>query len=143
MGKKVVLVIENDEEIQYLIEQYLANAVKNIEIHKAFSGEEGVKKYMDLWDKGKKPDVVIMDLNLYGGEDMNFLKKHMEGIGKMDGVKTAEKIIKIDKNAYIIGFTAYADLEWGKKLRKAGAKEIIGRYVGFDKFAKRIKEILE
>ncbi len=143
MGKKIVLVIENDEEIQYLIEQHLANTIKNIEIHKAFSGEEGVKKYMNLWNKGKKPDIVIMDLNLYGGENMDFLKKHMEGIGEMDGVKTAERILEIDKKAYIIGFTAYADLEWGEKLRKAGAKEIIGRYVGFGKFAKRIKEILE
>jgi len=143
MRKKTILIIDNDEEIQYLIEHYLLIHTKNIEIHKAFCGEEGAKKYEYLLGKGRKADIVVVDLNLSKEKDIDSLKRHMEGIEGMDGVKTTQQILEIDQNACVIGFTAYADLEWGEKLKMAGAREVIGRYVGFDTFAKKVKEMLE
>ena len=43
----------------------------------------------------------------------------------------------------MIGFTAYAHLEWGEMLKKMGAKEVFGREIGFGEFAKKIESILK
>jgi len=94
-----------------------------------------------LMERGKKPDLVIMDLNLSGSKKIEDIVKQMNG-EEMDGVKTTQKIINIDPDANIIGFTAFADLEWGQKLKEIGAKEVLSRSVGFEEFAKKVEEIL-
>jgi len=43
----------------------------------------------------------------------------------------------------VIGFIAYAHLEWGEMLKKMGAKEVFGREIGFGEFAKKIESILK
>ncbi len=119
-----MLVVEDEEPIQELIKEYLSPL--KIEIHQAFSGEEGVEKYKELIDKGKRPDLVIMDLKLPG----------------IDGVEATKKILAIDPKANVYGFTAYFGTEWAKELEKAGAKGIIARPVGFDGFRDIVQEIL-
>ncbi|RLF47088.1 MAG: response regulator [Thermoplasmata archaeon] len=121
----IMLVVEDEEPIQELIKEYLAPL--KIEIHQAFSGEEGVEKYKELMKKGKKPDIVIMDLKLPG----------------IDGVEATKKILAIDPDAKVYGFTAYFGTEWAKELEKAGAKGVIARPVGFDGFRDIIKDILK
>ncbi|MBC7128217.1 MAG: response regulator [Thermoplasmatales archaeon] len=120
-----MLVIEDEEPIQELIKEYLAPL--KLEIHQAFSGEEGVEKYRELFENKKRPDIVIMDLKLPG----------------IDGVETTKRILKIDSEANVYGFTAYFGTEWAKELEKAGAKGIIARPVGFDGFREIIKELLK
>jgi len=137
--EKVVLVVDDEPEIQELIKTYLPSA--HFEVYSAYSGEEGIEKYEDLMERGKKPDLVIMDLNLSGSKKIEDIVKQMKG-EEMDGVKTTQKIINIDPDANIIGFTAFADLEWGQKLKEIGAKEVLSRSVGFEEFAKKVEEIL-
>ena len=137
--EKVVLVVDDEPEIQELIKTYLPSA--RFEVYSAYSGEEGIEKYEDLMERGKKPDLVIMDLNLSGSKKIEDIVKQMKG-EEMDGVKTTQKIINIDPDANIIGFTAFADLEWGQKLKEIGAKEVLSRSVGFEEFAKKVEEIL-
>lgn len=132
--EKVVLVVDDEPEIQELIKTYLPSA--RFEVYSAYSGEEGIEKYEDLMERGKKPDLVIMDLNLSGSKKIEDIVKQMNG-EEMDGVKTTQKIINIDPDANIIGFTAFADLEWGQKLKEIGAKEVLSRSVGFEEFAKK------
>ncbi|MCD6482083.1 MAG: response regulator [Thermoplasmata archaeon] len=120
-----MLVVEDEEPIQELIKEYLAPL--KIKIFQAFSGEEGVEKYRELLDKGKKPDLVIMDLKLPG----------------MDGVEATKRILSMDPEAKVYGFTAYFGTEWAKELEKAGAKGVIARPVGFEGFRDIVKEILE
>lgn len=120
-----MLVIEDEEPIQELIKEYLAPL--KIEIYQAYSGEEGVEKYRELMEKGKKPHIVIMDLKLPG----------------IDGVEATRRILKIDPNANVYGFTAFFGTEWAKELEKAGAKGIIARPVGFDGFREIVKELIE
>ncbi len=123
---KRILIIEDEADMQELIKIYIAKANLDVKIYSAYTGEEGVKAYKELMEKGEKPDIVIMDLKLPG----------------MDGVEATKKIMKMDKNATIYGFTAFFDTNWADELRKAGAKDVIPRTVGFDGFADRLKKIL-
>jgi len=126
---KRILVVDDDPDIQELIQAYLSDL--DIEIHATLTGEEGIEKYKELIKKGKKPDIVVMDLNLTE-----------LGKGKIDGVETTKRIMKIDPGANVYGFTAYFGTEWSKELEKAGAKGIIARPVGFAGFRNIIKKIL-
>jgi len=136
---RVLLVVDDEPEVQELVKAYLSPL--NIEVYSAYDGEEGVKLYKELMEKGKKPDLVVMDLNLSGSRRNEDMIKQMMG-EEMDGVRTTEEIMKIDPSAKVIGFTAYADLEWAEGLKMSGAREVLGRGVGFDGFAKRVGEIL-
>lgn len=138
MAYKTMLVIDDEKEIHELIREYLSSL--NIEIYSAYNGIQGVKLYKELMKMGKKP-LVIMDLDLSGSSNLKDILKQYAG-KEMDGVKTTEEIMKIDPNANIIGFTDYAHLEWGEKLKKAGAKEVLGREIGFNGFAKKINKII-
>ncbi len=120
----IMLVVEDEEPIQELIKEYLSPL--KIEIYQAYSGEEGVEKYKELLEKGKRPDLVIMDLKLPG----------------IDGVEATKRILKIDPKARVYGFTAYFGTRWAKELEKAGAKGVIARPVGFDGFREIVKDIL-
>ncbi len=126
MGKKI-LIIEDEKAMQDLIKLYIAKSSLDIEVHSSYSGEEGVKAYKKLMEKGGKPDVVIMDLKLPG----------------IDGVEATQKILKVDENAAVYGFTAFFDTDWAKDLQEAGAKEIIPRTIGFGGFINKLKEILQ
>ncbi len=137
--KKVVLVVDDEEEVHELLREYLSGM--NIEIYSAYNGEEGVKLYRKLMKGDKKPALVVMDLNLSGSKKLKDMIKHFMG-EEIDGVKATRQILKMDPDAKIVGFTAFAHLEWGKKLREAGVENVFGREIGFEGFAKRISEIL-
>ncbi|HHO57187.1 MAG TPA: response regulator [Thermoplasmatales archaeon] len=120
----VLLIVEDEADMQDLMKKYIEKAGLGIEIYSAFSGEDGIEKYKELMEKGKKPDLVIMDLKMPG----------------IDGVEATRRIMKIDKNATIYGFTAFFDTDWSERLMAAGAKKIIPRYLGFDGLVKELKE---
>jgi len=119
----VLLIVEDEKDMQDLMKRYIKKAGLEIDIYSAYSGEEGIEKYRELMESGKKPDLVIMDLKMPG----------------MDGVEATKRIMKLDKNANIYGFTAFFDTEWSDRLLKAGAKKIIPRYLGFDGLVKELK----
>jgi len=121
---KVLLIVEDEKDMQELMKRYIKKAGLDLEVYSAYDGKEGVEKYKELMEKGKKPDLVIMDLKL----------------PEMDGVEATKKIKEIDKDAVIYGFTAFFDTDWAEKLMRAGAKKIIPRYVGFDGFIRELKE---
>lgn len=140
MGKKIILVVDDEKEIHELIRAYLSHL--DVEIYSAYNGKEGVRLYRELMRKGKKPDLVVMDLNLSGTRKREDLMKQMKG-EEMDGVRTTEEIMKIDTKANVVGFTAYAHLEWGKKLKKIGVKNVFGREIGFDGFAEFVTKMMK
>ncbi len=137
--KKIMLVVDDEHEVQELIKEYLSDL--NVEIYSAYSGEEGIRLYEMLMMRDKKPDLVIMDLNLSGSREFSDMIKQFRG-EMIDGIITTREIMKIDPTANIIGFTAYADVRWGEILKATGAKEVWGRGIGFDGFAKKVNEIL-
>ena len=120
-----MLVVDDEEAIQELIQIYLSEL--DVKIYPALNGEEGLEKYAELMKEGNAPDLVIMNLKLSG----------------MDGVETTRKIMKMNQSALIYVFTASFDTEWADELKKAGAKDVIPKIVGFGALRKIVKEILE
>jgi len=137
---KKILIVDDESDMHDLLKTYLSR-IEGVEIVSALSGEEGVKKYKELYEKREEPVLVVMDLNLSGSERLEDMHRQMKGID-MDGVRATMEIFKIDRNANVIGFSAYAHLEWGKKLKEIGAMEVVGREVGFDGFAQKVSSIL-
>ena len=123
-GRGVVLIVEDDELILDLIKRYLSSL--DIEIFTATDGINGVKKYKNLIKQNKKPDLVIMDISL----------------PIVDGIETTKKILNVDPDAIIYGFSAFYGTQKAEKLREAGAKKIIPRSIGFAAFREIIKNSL-
>jgi len=119
-----ILIVDDEEAIQELIQIYLSEL--DVKIYPALTGEEGLEKYAELMKEGNAPDLVIMNLKLPG----------------MDGVETTKKIMEMDKSALIYGFTASFSTDWADELKKAGAKDVIPRTVGFTAFREIVRKIL-
>ena len=124
---KHVLIVEDEQDMQNLMRIYIERSGLGVELHQAFTGEEGVKMYQQLLQAGSRPDLVIMDFKLPG----------------IDGVETTRRIKGIDSGAIIYGFTAFFETRWSAKLKEAGARDVIPRPLGFEAFVERIRNILE
>jgi CheY-like chemotaxis protein len=136
--RKHALVVDDDPEIQQLIRSYLPD---HFDVHAAYVGEEAVELYKTMTEQSRRPDVVVMDLNLSGTTDEAAMIRQMNG-DEMDGVQTAKKILEMDPDADIVGFTAFADIEWGDRLKKTGAIRVFPRNIGFDTFSQKIQQIV-
>jgi DNA-binding NarL/FixJ family response regulator len=140
---KTVLIVDDEPGIHELLKIYLSR-MNSVSVASAYSGEEGVKMYMDLWDKGKKPQLVTMDLNLSNNTDVLSLNLHKKTCRtKMDGVQATQEILKKDPSAVIWGYTAWYGTEWAEKLGKTGAKKVVDRSVSFKRFSKMIHKYLK
>ncbi|MBC7081334.1 MAG: response regulator [Thermoplasmatales archaeon] len=131
-----ILIVDDEPDIHELLKIYLER-IKDVEIISAFSGEEGVKIYEELFRKGEKPSLVIMDLNLSGKNEIE-----LDEI-KMDGIRATQRILKIDPDAIIWGYTAWFGTKWAEELRRVGAKIIFGRTTPFKEFSKMVERFLQ
>jgi len=120
----IILIVEDEKEMQELMKIYIKKAGLDLEIYSAYSGKEGVEMYKKLMKENKKPALVVMDLKLPG----------------MNGVEASKKILEMDPNATIYGFTAFFDTRLAENLIKAGAKKVIPRHIGFKGFVNELKE---
>ena len=120
--RRAMLVVEDEEPIQELINEYLKPL--NIDIYFASTGEEGVELYKKLRKGGIQP-IVIMDLKLPG----------------INGAEATKKIKEFDKDAEIYAFTAWFRTKLAEDVMRAGARAVIGRYIGFDGFRNIIQDI--
>lgn len=132
MDKKIVLVIDDEDTMRDLIRRNLMKLNIPVAVYEASTGEDGVDKYKELMEAGKKPDLVIMDLNLT-----------QWGKGKIDGVEATKKILEIDPDANIYGYTAWFATAWAERLLEAGAKDVIERTILPNEFRKMIEDILK
>lgn len=111
--KKVIIVIDDDEEFNNMLTEYLSKKMPDIEILQAFNGFEAGKVVTE-----RKPKVVILDVDLPG----------------VDGHKLC-KIIKADANLdnpFIIAVTGLDDARVETALLKAGADKFYAKPVEFE-----------
>ena len=137
-----ILIVDDEPDVHDLLRVYLGR-IEDVEILSAYSGEEGVKMYKEMHEKGERPALVIMDLNLSGKEDIELIDLHKDGMDeKLDGVRATEQILKIDPKANIWGYTAWFDTDWAEKLKEAGVKKIVERPISFQKFVNMVRKFL-
>ncbi len=98
MGFKI-LVVDDNEELLKLYTIFL----RRYEVITATNGKEAVELY-----KKEKPNLVIMDIKM----------------PVMDGLEATKLIKKYDKNAKIIGATAYHD-KYVEEMLNLGALEVL------------------
>jgi len=137
-----VLLIDDEPDIHEILDVHLKR--KGIDVEHALTGEEGVEMYKKMFESNDEPRLVIMDLNLSGERGIDGIELHKEGKGKrIDGVRATERIMKINPDAVIWGYTAWSDTKWARKLREAGTKKIVKRLVPFKEFAEMVADFVE
>ena len=142
--KKTVLVIDDEPDIQVILSSYLSR-IDGVTVVKALSGEEGVKYYTKLCNENNGSILVVMDLNLSGDNvNSDTIQKHRDGdTSRMDGVLAAEEILRIESQAIIWGYTAWAGTTWSARLTEAGAEKVVDRVVPFKEFAQMVKDFIK
>jgi len=131
-----ILIVDDEPDIHEILKSYLSR-IRDVEIISAFSATEGIRLYKELFLKGEKPSLVIMDLNLSGKNEIEIDKI------KMDGIRATEKILEIDPEAVIWGYTAWFGTKWAEELKRVGAKIIFGRTTPFKEFAKMVEKFIQ
>jgi len=127
MIEKIILLIDDEPDIHNLFEIALARYGRNIIMEGAMSGEKGIKKYKELKMQGMKPNLVLMDIKMH---DMN-------------GIDATKHILKMDKSAKILAFTAFEDDETAEEMERAGAQGIIRKSENIRDIIKKIGEKLD
>lgn len=137
-----ILLVDDERDIHEIMRAHLEQ-IEGVEMFSAYTGEEGVARYRELLEAGERPAMVIMDLNLSGGEDIKAIDLHMEGKdNKMDGVRAAQEILAMDPEAAIWGYTAWFGTPWAEKLKDAGTQKVVERTLPFREFARMVESFL-
>jgi DNA-binding response OmpR family regulator len=89
-----VLLVEDEEDAREILSFYLDTIFDEVEI--ASNGEEGVQKYIELYEKNKTFDLVLTDIRM----------------PKKDGLEMIEDIASINENQKFIIVSAYKDEEY-------------------------------
>jgi len=139
---RIILIVDDEPMIQDLLGAHLKRMDTPVELHHSETGEDAVETYRSLLKQGKRPDLVVMDLNLSGEDDLDAVERHKEGSGRMDGVRTTEALLDIDDDVRIWGYTAWFGTEWSHKL-DAYAEKIVERTVPFREFAEMVDRFFQ
>ena len=118
-----VLIIDDSVFVVKQLTQILQSEKFEI-IANAQDGEEGVKKYKELYPN---VDLVTLDITM----------------PKMDGITTLEQIMEFDKNAKVIIISALGKEDLVKKALISGAKNYIVKPLDREKVLSRIEAILK
>lgn len=128
---KVVLVVDDEGTMREIIQLNLERSSIPITVYNASTGEDGVDLYRMLCERGEKPDLVVMDINLT-----------QWGRGTIDGVEATRRIMAYDPDAVVYGYTAWFTHGVEKQLIEAGAKRVIERTVRPSEFRKIVEGYL-
>jgi DNA-binding response OmpR family regulator len=103
MDKHRILIVDDDETLRFLLKKVL----DKFEVYTVSDGEKGIDLYNRI-----QPKIVLMDIMMK----------------PINGIETTKKILQIDPQATIIGFSAFSRIR-GEAMLEAGAKEIISKPV--------------
>jgi two-component system response regulator AtoC len=115
-----ILVIDDDKSICETLEMYLTE--EDYEVHTAFNGTEGLKKFIEI-----TPDVVILDIRL----------------PDVDGFIILEDLRKEDENVKVIMITAHHDMDSAIRAMKDGAFDYIHKPIDINELDITIKKALK
>ncbi|PKL11598.1 MAG: two-component system response regulator [Spirochaetae bacterium HGW-Spirochaetae-6] len=117
-----ILIIDDSMFIVKQLAQILSSESYNV-IDTASDGEEGVRKYKELFPK---VDLVTLDITM----------------PKKDGLQVLKEIIDFDKDARIVIISAIGKQDYVKEALLLGAKNYIVKPLNREKVLERIRKVL-
>lgn len=117
-----ILIVDDSMFIVKQLQQILSSESYNI-IDTATDGEEGIRKYKELYPK---IDLITLDITM----------------PKKDGIQVLKEIIEFDKDAKIIIISAIGKQDYVKEALLLGAKNYIVKPLNRDKVLERVKKVL-
>ncbi len=112
--KVKVLVVDDNTDLRKLYKLFMSD----FEVFEASNGKEAVEIY-----EKNSPDIVIMDIKM----------------PVMNGIEATKKIKEINKNAKVIGATAYHD-KYADEMMKLGVLEVIKKPFKMRELVEKIKK---
>ncbi|WP_372712628.1 response regulator [Ilyobacter sp.] len=120
MGKKRILVIDDEESIRFLLREVIEDLGYHcLEAESAISGIEIVDS--------EKPDLIILDIQM----------------PQMNGLEAIQKIRKINKKVPIFMLSAFSHMENVIENRGVDVQEFIPKPFDIDYLSKRITEEMD
>ncbi len=119
-----VLIVDDDQELNDLIKQYLDKRYPEFKINQAYDGYDAGKAIFE-----HRPDVVLLDINLPG----------------VDGLKLCRQI-KADENLsrpIVISITGVEDKEVEDRAKEAGVDAFLRKPVDLDALPGLIEQLAE
>lgn len=117
-----ILVVDDSMFIIKQLMQILGSEAYNV-IDTATDGEEGIRKYKELYPK---VDLVTLDITM----------------PKKDGLQVLKELIEFDKDAKIIMISAIGKQGYVKEALLLGAKNYIVKPLNREKVLERVKKVL-
>ncbi len=111
-----ILVADDDDFIRDMLREMLSS----FEVIEADSGAKAVQLF-----KEKRPHLVLMDILM----------------PDMDGIEATREILLIDRNAVVLGVSAFAAVK-GEGMLKAGAKEVISKPIRISDLMAKVRRYL-
>ncbi|RLG71183.1 MAG: hypothetical protein DRO11_04955 [Methanobacteriota archaeon] len=121
-----ILVVDDEGSVHRIITYLLQKKSGEFRVHSAMDGEEAVRIYEELVEKGRKPSLVLMDARM----------------PLMNGITATRRILSKHPETEIYVVTAYYDKKMIEEAIKAGAKEVLDKSLGFEKITKLISQAL-
>lgn len=121
MGRKVRLLITDDEEHVRKLLRVVCNSISGVEVvDEASDGEQLIEKFKTLM-----PDVVLLDINM----------------PKITGVEALKQIKAIDPDTVVIMLTGMSSIDVVRECVDAGARSYILKNNPPDKIRDAVKQI--
>jgi len=130
MSDRVVLLVDADEAIVDMLSQHIASLHESITTYQAFDGEEAITRYRMLQRSDRSPDLVLVDLRFPGSGS------------SLDGVAVTRKLLDIDPDATVYGYTSWCNTPWAQRLCETGAVDVIDKTMPLPKLMQKISDIL-
>lgn len=102
---KKILFIDDDQDIHMILEISL-EAIPNVEVRSAFSGEEGIRKALDF-----EPDMILLDV----------MMPEMDGAATLKAMRLLPKLAK----TLVVFITARAQGSEVEEYLKEGAFDVV------------------
>ncbi len=125
-SKLKILFMDDEEDVRDVAEDFAI--ALNCEIICVPNGEEAVKEYKKMLDKGEKFDIVFVDLTVVGG---------------MGGEETLKELKKIDPDVKVVVSSGYAHSAAMSEFKKLGFVNVLPKPYLLEDFKRVIFESLQ
>ena len=113
----LILIADDDDFIRDVLKEMLSR----YEVVEAENGARAVQQF-----QAHRPHLILMDILM----------------PEMDGIQATRKILGMDKDAVVLGFSAFAAVK-GEDMLRAGAREIISKPVRMPELLEKVQTYLD